>query len=352
VAVKISEYAELTVNGQIYRDWETVMVRHAFNEEPAFRYRFTCSEGLPLAKNFALLRIRPGDHCTVKLAGILAISGRVFIRQVHYDARRHSIEIQGWSYSGDAAQASVTHPTMEFKKVGYQQLASALLKPINVPFEVIGGALPGMKFDRVAIRPGETIRDVLETYARPLGIALTSNPQGAFVAAAGWLPGSDAVIEGVNIIEGREIIQNLDGASNQATITQEPGNDQKNMSKVSHMPFAQLAQGNMMGLRPIVNLVLNEFPGTKEHLQGRAKMEDKQSQHDQIHVTVVVHGWLRPSGGLWQRGQKVHVKSPMLIIDRPLNLKVVTFEQSSGGSRSTLELVDDNALGNFAPITP
>jgi len=352
VAVKITEHAELTVNGQIFRDWESVMVRHALNDDPPFRFRFTCSEGLPLAKNFALLRIRPGMECTVKLAGILAISGRVFIRQAHYNARQHSIEIQGWTYSADAAAAAVTHQTMEFKKVGYQQLASTLLKSINVPFQVVGGALPNMKFDRISITPGESIRDVLERYARPIGAALTSNPRGDFVAAMGWLPGGDAIIEGINIIEARGLIQNLDGSSSNAAISQEPGTDNKSMSKVSHMPFFQMPQPNMMGLRPIVNVVLSEIPGAKEQLQGRTQMEDKTTQRDEINVVAVVHGWLKPSGGLWEILKKVYVKSPMLIMDQPLYLRAVTFEQSSAGSRSTLDLIDENALGNFARIKP
>ena len=60
-----------------------------------------------------------------------------------------------------------------------------------------------------------------------------------------------------------------------------------------------------------------------------------------------MQGWLRPSGGLWVRGQQVYVRSPMLIMDQTLLLKAVSFTQDSEtGTRSTLELV--NILGNRA----
>jgi prophage tail gpP-like protein len=64
-----------------------------------------------------------------------------------------------------------------------------------------------------------------------------------------------------------------------------------------------------------------------------------------------VHGWLKPSGGLWHRGQNVTVQSPMLVMNGvPLILKSVTFSQdNSTGTRSMLELVNTKALGEGVP---
>jgi hypothetical protein len=66
---KNEELAILTVNGMQYRDWESVLVKHALKEHPWIHFRFTCSEGMPLAKNWAAMRIIPGMECTVTLAG-------------------------------------------------------------------------------------------------------------------------------------------------------------------------------------------------------------------------------------------------------------------------------------------
>ena len=80
---KPTELAILTVNGQNYQEWETIMVRHALRDTPAYHCKFTCSEGMPLSENFRVLKIKPGDLCTVTLAGIPAFKGKVETRQVY-----------------------------------------------------------------------------------------------------------------------------------------------------------------------------------------------------------------------------------------------------------------------------
>jgi prophage tail gpP-like protein len=74
---------------------------------------------------------------------------------------------------------------------------------------------------------------------------------------------------------------------------------------------------------------------------------------DQITVTATVHGWERPSGGLWYRDQIVSVTSPMLIMKgQPLIAKSVTFTQDDKTcTRTTLELCNANALGGLPPAT-
>src|SRR5262249_55615908 len=105
-----NEIATLIVNGEIFKDWESIFVRHAF-DEPFYWFRFTASEGAPLAKNWAAQRIRPGDKCEVYLAGILAVSGRVKTRQVSTSAKHHAIEIQGGGFTFDLTRASVVSKT-------------------------------------------------------------------------------------------------------------------------------------------------------------------------------------------------------------------------------------------------
>jgi prophage tail gpP-like protein len=54
----------------------------------------------------------------------------------------------------------------------------------------------------------------------------------------------------------------------------------------------------------------------------------------------VTYGWLKDGGGLWQPGTKVHVKSPMIMIDEELDLMSATFTQDNkSGTRTSLELL-------------
>jgi prophage tail gpP-like protein len=350
IADKDTEKAVLVVNGQEFRDWESVMVRHAIREVPPYRFRFTCSEGIPIATNFAKMQIKPGDQCEVYLAGIKAISGKVSTRQVYYDKRRHYIEIQGATFTLDLSGSSPITKTMEHKDVNFEQLAKSLLKPYNIPFKVEGGQLPQFKFPRVSLMHGLSVLDHLDMYSRHVGAGFTSDANGSFVAIAGPGQGGDSVVEGENILVGREIIYNPSMESSAPAISQQTGSDQKSMAKVASVPYLNQAM-QTLGKSFMPFVIPMEIPSADpQHMQGRASTERNWQAEDQITVFATVEGWLRPSGGLWERNQQVHVTSPMLIMDMDLTLKSATFTQdSTEGARTVLELCNPLALGGGTP---
>src|SRR5712664_56287 len=153
---KESETAVLIVNGMKYQDWETVAVRHQMKDFPFFSCHFTCSEGVPFAKDFATMRIKPGDFCTVTLAGILAFSGKVETRQVYFDATRHHIEIQATTRQ-EVATASVISKTHEWTDKTFGQIAREILGKMGVKTIFEGGPEPTFKFPRASAAPGEPV---------------------------------------------------------------------------------------------------------------------------------------------------------------------------------------------------
>lgn len=352
-----NELAILTVNGVDYQDWETVYVKHSLKDRPAYQYRFTCSEDSPIAKNLGVMRIKPDDLCSVTLAGQPAITGKVYSRQVFYDAHRHFIEIRGASATLDLSGTSAIVPNQELSNVTYQQLIEALLKPYNKKLVVEGGSLPTIPFDRVRVANGETIEEVADRYARALtqntdiSISFTSNPQGDFVILVGAATGSDNLAEGVNILEAREIIYNVHMASGHSSVGQRPGNNQQWGTKVTQLYHQIAAKTFGTSIIPVISKM--PFPAwNTTFLQGFSSNNRDWQGEDQITVYVTVHGWLRPSGGLWYRGQKVQVKSPMLILDGDENLiaRNITFTQdNNNGTRTTLELVNATALQMLNP---
>src|SRR5262245_9895915 len=206
---KPQEVAEITVNGMKYKDWESVIV-HLAEGESNNSFRFSCSEGKPLAKNWAEIRIRPGDHCTVTLAGELVISGYVEQRQVAYTAEQHGIEIIGHSYTKAAADGSAMHETGEFRDKNFQQIADKVLKPFGIKFVPVT-QISQKPFQRANIPPGQSAWHFLETLARNRGIILGSDEQGNVTGRTQYTGGGDSLIEGVNILEGREIMSVAEG---------------------------------------------------------------------------------------------------------------------------------------------
>jgi prophage tail gpP-like protein len=79
----------------------------------------------------------------------------------------------------------------------------------------------------------------------------------------------------------------------------------------------------------------------------RQQMEGQRSGMEQLEVTIVVQGWLKPSGGLWKAGDKAHVKSPMLIVDEELKITKVEFTQDDkSGTLTTISLARDTGEGD------
>lgn len=350
-----NELAILTVNGQNYQEWETVMVRHALRDRPPYHCRFTCSEGLPISKNFAVMQIKPGDLCTVTLAGQPAFKGKVETRQVYYDANRHHIEIQCATFL-EVATASVISQTGEWKDKTFGQIGKEILGKMGINMVFEGGAEPSYKFPRVSATPGESVHDFLDMLARGceaggVGISFTSNTQGEFVVIMGPNGGSDSVVEGQNIIIGREIIYNPSMAGANPAISQGTGDNENWGAKVASVPFFSESQ-QTFGKSFTPATIVNELPTfDKKLLEGRAGTEGQWLGGDQITVIATVHGWLRPSGGLWYRDQDVSVTSPMLIMQNTvLQAKSVTFTQdNTTGTRTTLELCNPAAMGGLNP---
>jgi prophage tail gpP-like protein len=355
MAFKPQEVAVLIVNGVYYRDWESVMVKLDFYEQAFARFRFTCSEGMPLAKNFAKLRIKPGDHVDVSLAGIkVIVDGIVYSRQVSYSARAHHIEIQGVSQSHKLTQGSVVHKTGEWKNASFQQIARSVMgSPFNVALRVIG-SLPTEPFDRVHLQFGETPMQLIERLARARNIVLGSDGKPGLLATTN--PGGGVqgqVIEGVNILEGRELWTYYAADKDVvAALSQKPGGDKVSMTGAAHELFQKtnaLSFGGGLG-QALTKLTAAEVPSGIPDLRNRNDQENSKGLTERIELFITVQGWLRPDGGLWNvpspdgTGADVYVRSPMLIMDQVLHTKSVTFTQdNSTGTRTTLELV--NILG-------
>jgi len=337
---KPQEVAQITVNGMNYRDWESVLVKLVEGESNN-SFKLTVTEGMPLAKDFAALRIRPGDHCSITLGGVLAITGYVETRQVAYTGEQHGIEIIGVSYTKALADGAAMTKTGEFKNKSWKQIADEVVKPTGINVVPKTG-LPGKPFPRASIPPGMSKYDFLEMLARQRGITMGTDKEGNLTARIQWTGGGESLIEGVNILEGNEVMTVKQGGGPNSAISQEGAHDLRGWgAKVAHGANASSKANVNTGGKGVhaPNRQLAEHPGDQQDAESRSKFESQVRGQEQLQVTIVVQGWLKSSGGLWQPGEKVHVKSPMLIVDETLDLVSATFTQDNkSGTRTTLEL--------------
>lgn len=346
MAFNSAEICTLTVNGKIYRDWKTILVYLCTAEVPNY-YRFTCTEGAPLMKDWAEIRIKPGDHCTVRLGGEYAIGGYVTSRQVAYTATHHGIEITGKSYTFATVMGAAQIKDGELTNVSFTELATKLLGPYGIMFEPRGG-VNNKPFDRVNV-VGQTTWEVLDAHSRARNIRLGTNPKnGASIIGAppSYFQAFGRAIEGVNILEGRETISMEFGSGPDLASAQAAPTPKEWGAMITSGPFGN-ATNNFAKMIGVAGMYMPtygmlEIPGKMEDAKTRGQSESLANNGERVKVEVVLQGWFRPAGGLWQPYDKVYVRSPMLIMNESLTCRSVTFTQDDrSGTRTTLELERD-----------
>src|SRR5262245_5224523 len=347
--------AVVVIDGMRYWEWTSVSVRLALQEDPLETFRFTCTEQTPFAESWAFLRIRPGQKCAIYLDGELAISGSVVERQVAYDATQHVVEIQGQGDSGILGDTTAKLKTNEFKNITLQELANALSASSGVRIQTLG-KLPDFKFPRVSLTT-ETVREALEKYSRQVGVLFGPNKFGALTLAGpgAFTSGPAQLIEGRNILIGREVLHSKTAATSQGTFSQAPGNDDQRGGDPTHGRHVEGSNFGTPGLTlPKTLRQLGEIPGwTVDMLKNRQKFEAKISADTEVTVTITQLGWQRPTGGLWRPWDTVFVDSPMLIMNEMLVVKAVTFTQDNqNGTRATPELKREEDLSRGRDLTP
>lgn len=339
MAFKATEKAVLAVNGRKFEDWTSVTVVHRYTEAfPIFTFECTesVSEQAP-RKNFReVLQFKPGDACTIMLAGQLAVTGYITTRQAAYDAENHGVQLVGKGKTWDLASSSVETENGKFDGYPWEAIARKLIAPFGIKLETVG-AVDKTPFPEMSVQPGELVWAALERLARDRKIVLGSTERGNLLAIGDHgATSSDKLIEGRNILRAGGTIQDDYVYQKYWTLGQRAGHDSAWGDDVSRI--RAMAPGSATRYRPLVNIA--EHPDTPEGLKKRSEFDALFHEGALIQAQVTVQGWLRPGGGLWKVGTYPHLESPMLLIDQPLGIREATFIQNDKvGTITTLDLV-------------
>jgi prophage tail gpP-like protein len=357
--VKPTEEATLIVNGQEFRDWETVWVQRRWADSSTL-FRFTAAERDPIFTTYGSsinpadfpswtkLQFKPGDLCTVKLAGQLAVTGFIETRQVAYNATQHGVQLDGKSYSANAAKSSVDSKTGSWDGKNILQIGQEVLAPYGVGLKVIG-SLDLTPFKKLQNEKGELVWDFLERIARTRGVVMGSDHLGNLLMIG---PHTslivDQLIEGYNIKSCQCVITIKDIHLDVNVVAQGSSDDSFNGPDATEMTAD--APSNITKIAKMLFytklIVPMEHPPTSQaEVQARATYEQIWKDGTLINCTIVVQGWLRAGQALWEAGGHVWVNSPMAMLNQAMGIQNVTFTQDNqNGSQTTLDLVNPTAL--------
>jgi len=209
--------AVININGQLYWEWQSVYVRIEEKGWPPRHARFTASEQEPMGQSWAAMRIRPGDRCDIWLDGDLVLTGQVCTRQVYFDKRQHVVEIQAVGKTAVLGYGTVISKTGEWRDIKLVDLVQSAIKPYGLSLQT-RGQINEFKFPRVASNNGERVSDFVGKHAAAVGATTGESKDGKVILTGTMFGGSPAaLIQGENILIGRETIHNLYIASGGST---------------------------------------------------------------------------------------------------------------------------------------
>ena len=339
-----AEVAQLGVAGVNFQDWESVWVQIRWKDGyPMFR--FTAAEYATLPTLWTALQFKPNDFCQIILGGQLAITGVILTRQTSYDANNHVVELSGTSPTYFAANSSIDAKKSNFDNMSMQAIATKAAGDLGANVITVGLVNP-KPFPQVQAQPGELLFDFLDKLARQRGAVMGSDHLGNFLLIGDHQsPIVQDLIEGENILKMQCIISIAMTSTEYSTSGQV-----SNASQVSPMMAALMAAhvpGSLIGVYRSIQTVLEHPASGVDDVMARAYYEQRFREGTVITAYVTVQGWLRDGKNLWRAGDAVYVSSPMAMLDLPMSIQTVTYQQdSASGTTTTLELVLPWLLGS------
>jgi prophage tail gpP-like protein len=343
------EICVVQVGGTNYKWWKEVEVVRDLNEEVS-QCSLVVAEVGDLNKGWGSLRLKPGDPAKVTLAGQLAATGAVAVRQVVYDGQNHNVKIIVHSKPADIVKGSLDLPPGQFKNQTLTQLANAALKKFGITFSLRGSPEGAdKKFERVSVHWGESPFQFILRLAQMRNIHIMDNELGNIIGIRGGGQVVAELQEGRNILSAELIWTNNSAVSNIISDTDQHGNDDHWADK-ARAQSAEAKNQNYSGANPAPLRVVAPQPGDVKDAQMHANHMGDINAASMFQANVTVTGWLRNNGKLWlnEVGNLIDLYSPMLLPSQraTLGIQAVTARQNDQtGTTSTLTLVLQDRLG-------
>jgi prophage tail gpP-like protein len=354
-----TQIATLTAGDQNYTTWMTVAVERNYDTVVAHA-TLVIAEGPTVsgAMGPPSLRLAVGMPAVVTLAGRLAISGFISVRQASYNADAHGVQIVVSSMVQNTTVSTVDAAPGQYLNMTLAQIASAVFGKVGVGFSITGSPAGADKiFDRISEHVGETRFAFIERLCRMRNLHMVDDGKGNVLATRQAGGTVATLVEGVNILKARAIMSINDSAESITAVGQKPLND-SNWTTGSASSAATSVPG--VGLTRPVKFACEQNADNGDCAM-RVNQERDQTLFDQFECTVTVTGWLMDGGDLWIEhvNDQVTVISPMLFPNDQMTLYIrgIAHRQSSEeGTTTDLQLSQlpggESVIGSGAAVPP
>lgn len=331
---------QLLVDGMIYAGWKKAGVTRAMD---AASGTFSLSVTDRWSSNSQPFKINPGSSCEIRVAGETIITGYVDLVRPSFSATDHTIEVQGRDRSADMVDCSAVHKPDEWKRLTLLQLAEKLAKPFGIGVKAetdVGSAI-----DLVKLQQGETALEALNRHAKMRKVLVMPDGKGGILLTrAGVRRAAIDLVQGQNILDASGTLDWSERYSDYIVKGQAGFSETTDGESEAHA-IGTAKDPDITRYRPL--LVVTDTETSKATAAERAKWEANTRLGKAAQATITVQGWRQTQGGaLWEPNLLVQVSAPWLRLDGEMLIRQVTFEKSSSGTTTQLDLVSPQA---YAP---
>lgn len=328
---KPNETCTVIINGREFRDWESVQAVATCTE--ASRY-VTLTVTEKMGSNGAVgqaLQIKAGDECEVKLAGQTFLKGKVFARQVSYDANNHAVRVTASSATQVATQQSIPLKDGNFRGYSFQAIANKVLQPLGISLKTKNPPSGWEKpFKNVQTEPGESVWNFLDRLAKYRGVWLTDDEHGNMVAHGKADQGSKAgLVEGQNILSASATML-FPKDTNLTVVGSQKGDD----NTTPDQNRGSAAKVDMKGGKGQSRTFVADIPVDADDAKRAAESTQLLALSTQTEIQILTQGWLTSGGKLPAIRDYVDIDSPAIPFKGKLQIAELVFSQDQNGTRT------------------
>lgn len=323
--------------------------------------------------NDVLSAIELGDPCEVWIGADPVLSGYVFAAPISYSSTAIRVRVSGRSRTADivdccpeasaiassssgtgdtwagakivgpsgTVQAAATPQAAQWRGQKIEQIAADLCAPYGI--EIVTQVPTGDPVELHAIEPGETCFESIARLLKLGQLFMTDDEAGRLVfTKAGALGDAAGGLElGVNILSGTARRDASNIYSDYVVEGQRAGSDLAYGSAAAHIRAGAL---DIETKRHRLLAITESGTVTPNLCRQLAAFEQRHRRALLEAVSYTVVGWRDAAGELWRPNTLVHVRDPLLGIDKKLLLAEVTYSLSSRGQLSQLNLAPIEAF--------
>lgn len=328
---------ELQVNGIRYGGWKSGSVKKSIDSisglfSLAISEKWT-TEGSPW-------RLLPGDACEILLDDTPLIKGYIDTKQISASGSSLDVSLTGRDVTGDLVDCSAVVGSFSFNKIGYLKLIRTLVAPFGIT-EVVDVNNASKELTNVRIKPGETVKAVIERYARQLGVLVISDGAGGIqITSPGVTRAQTSLVEGTNILSFSAGLDYKGRFSEYTVKGQQPGAGFEGVDPgILAGPQGKATDEGVSRYRP--KIIIGEAAGNSESLKSRAGWEASTRAGRSSTVSVKVQGWRQSKEAdapIWAINQIVGVNIPSIELVGDMLIRDIDYK-AGPSEQATLSLV-------------